>query len=136
MKKPKPPKNIEEVETYIREKGISIDPQFFWDFFETENWHDTNGKPVLSWKQKLLTWSRMQHSWGGSHKCYLCKKPGVYPAGKDRDGHPQYRCLDHKAKWTPSLPAQATISMKSVPEADVNVNDERNRQMNKLLGRN
>jgi len=56
MKKPKPPKTFQEVEDYIREKKLNVNPKAFWDYFEAGNWYDSTGKPVLSWKQKLLTW--------------------------------------------------------------------------------
>ncbi len=25
-----------------------------WDYYEAGDWHDSNGKPVLNWKQKLI----------------------------------------------------------------------------------
>ena len=56
MKKPKPPKTFQEVEDYIRERKLNVSPKAFWDFFEAGDWHDSTGKPVLCWKQKLLTW--------------------------------------------------------------------------------
>jgi len=56
MKKPKPPKTFQEVEDYIREKKLNVNPKAFWDYFEAGNWYDSTGKPVLNWKQKLLTW--------------------------------------------------------------------------------
>jgi hypothetical protein len=56
MKKPKPPKSIEEVESYIRDRKLNVNPRLFWDYFEAGDWHDSTGKPVLSWKQKLITW--------------------------------------------------------------------------------
>lgn len=55
-KKPKPPKTFQEVEDYIREKSLNVSPKAFWNYFETGDWHDSEGKPVLCWKQKLLTW--------------------------------------------------------------------------------
>jgi len=56
MKKPKPPKTFKEVEDYIRAKRLNVNPKLFWDYFEAGDWHDGNGKPVLCWKQKVLTW--------------------------------------------------------------------------------
>ena len=55
-KKPKPPKTFQEVEDYIRDKKLNVSPGFFWQYFETGKWYDVNGKPVLNWKQKVLTW--------------------------------------------------------------------------------
>ena len=56
MRKPKPPKNIEEVKAYIKEERLNVDALFFWRYFQAGNWYDKNGNPVLNWKQKLLTW--------------------------------------------------------------------------------
>ena len=56
MKKPKPPESIEEVEAYIKEKKLNVDAKFFWEYFVAGSWYDSTGKPVLNWKQKLLTW--------------------------------------------------------------------------------
>jgi len=56
MKKPKPPKTFEEVQEYIREKKLNVNPQIFWDYFTVGEWYDKEGKPVLNWKQKLITW--------------------------------------------------------------------------------
>lgn len=51
------PPTIDEVRQYVREKNLNVDPQRFIDYFEAGNWHDSEGKPVKAWKQKLITWS-------------------------------------------------------------------------------
>ena len=56
MKKPKPPKSIKEVRDYIRLKKLNVNWVIFWDYFEASGWYDSTGKPVLNWKQKLITW--------------------------------------------------------------------------------
>ena len=56
MKKPKPPKTIQEVEIYIRDRKLNVNPKQFWNYFEAGDWYDSTGKPVLNWKQKLITW--------------------------------------------------------------------------------
>lgn len=52
------PPTLKEVGDYIREKGYSVDPKLFYDFFTTgePKWVDSNGKPVRNWKQKIITW--------------------------------------------------------------------------------
>lgn len=52
------PPTLEEVSGYIHEKGYQIDAQHFIDYYEAADWHFANGKPVRSWKQCLVTWSR------------------------------------------------------------------------------
>jgi hypothetical protein len=49
---------IEEVREYINERNCAnvVDAQKFFDYFETGGWHDSEGKPVKNWKQKLITW--------------------------------------------------------------------------------
>lgn len=51
----KPP-TLEEVEVYVKQRGSTVDPKRFWDYFTAGGWKDANGKPVKSWKQKLITW--------------------------------------------------------------------------------
>lgn len=56
------PPSLQEVRAYCREKGFKTDPSFFYKFFTESDWVDSNGKFVYSWKQKLVTWEKMnQH---------------------------------------------------------------------------
>jgi len=52
------PPTLEEVKSYIVEKGYSVNPQTFYDYFTAGDpkWVDKNGSPVLNWKQKIVTW--------------------------------------------------------------------------------
>lgn len=50
------PPTLEEVQQYIDERKSPIDAKYFIDFFSIRDWHDSNGKPVRCWKQKLITW--------------------------------------------------------------------------------
>lgn len=52
------PPTLDEVRAYVKEKGLPIDAAAFYEYYEAGNWHDGNGKPVKSWKQKALTWAR------------------------------------------------------------------------------
>ena len=56
--KPFSPPTLEEVKVYVKEKGLPIDPQYFFDYFTAGDWHDSKGNQVKSWKQKALTWAR------------------------------------------------------------------------------
>lgn len=53
------PPTLEEVKAYIAEKGYSVNPQTFYDYFTAgePKWVDKNGAPVLNWKQKIVTWA-------------------------------------------------------------------------------
>lgn len=135
----KPP-TLQQVEDYVREKSLNVDPKFFMDYFEAGDWHDSKGNKVKSWKQKLLTWHRMNFDRGGSHKCShspwgSCRKPGVYPDGKDRDGHPLYLCIDHKRKPKPlPLPDNIIPIMKKVPQGDKRSLSDKQREQRDKLG--
>lgn len=48
---------VEEIRQYAKSKGYQVDVQRFFDYYEANEWHDKDGKPVKSWKQKLITWS-------------------------------------------------------------------------------
>lgn len=52
------PPTLEEVEQYIQEKELAVDAKSFIDYFEAGAWHDSKGKPVKNWKQKLQTWNK------------------------------------------------------------------------------
>jgi hypothetical protein len=54
------PPTLEEVETYVKEKGLSVSPSGFYNYFTEGNWIDSKGNKVKSWKQKLLTWENMR----------------------------------------------------------------------------
>ena len=134
MKKPKPPKTFQEVEDYIVEKMLLVEPEFFWEFFEAAEWYDSRGNPVLSWRQKLLTWHRKALEQGGrAHKCSIggCKLPGVYVAGRDDSGQPYWRCIKHKPIFRQSM-TDMTSALKFVEDPRVNVNNRRNELMKDL----
>lgn len=57
-KKPKEfvPPTLEEVKAYAQKRNSPQDPVEFWEYFDTGNWIDSEGKQVVGWKQKFLTW--------------------------------------------------------------------------------
>lgn len=54
------PPTLEEVIEYCRERGSSVDPKQFYEYFQAGNWTDSKGQKVKNWKQKLLTWEKYQ----------------------------------------------------------------------------
>ena len=52
------PPTLEEVKEYVSEKGLSVDPVQFFNYFEEGNWTDSKGNKVKNWKQKILTWQK------------------------------------------------------------------------------
>lgn len=54
-----PPKNIQEVDKYIQEKGYTnVNAKTFFDYFTESGWVDSTGKKVRNWKLKIITWSK------------------------------------------------------------------------------
>lgn len=54
------PPALEEVQAYAKERGSSVDPKAFYDYFTAGNWKDAKGQPVKNWKQKFLTWEKYE----------------------------------------------------------------------------
>lgn len=52
------PTSVEEVEAFVKEKNLPVDAKFFFDYYNDSDWYDSEGKPVLNWKQKLHTWAQ------------------------------------------------------------------------------
>lgn len=48
---------LQEIQEYVKEKGLKIDAKQFYDYFTEGNWVDSKGNKVKSWKQKILTWN-------------------------------------------------------------------------------
>lgn len=74
----KPPTR-EEVKAFCKQRNSPIDPDRFFDFFDTGNWIDSKGNPVRNWKQKLITWERREVDHNG-RKPDAANKP---VSGKD-----------------------------------------------------
>ena len=53
---------IEEVRAYCRERNSSVDPDKFFEYFQTGNWKDSKGNPVKNWKQKIITWEKFNNN--------------------------------------------------------------------------
>ena len=52
------PPTFEEVQAYAKERGREDLAKNFFDFFEAGEWYDSNGTPVIRWKQKFVTWEQ------------------------------------------------------------------------------
>ena len=60
----KAPPTREEVREYAESRNSPVDPDRFFDFYSEGGWKDGNGKPVLNWRQKLITWERRETDGG------------------------------------------------------------------------
>lgn len=50
------PPTLSEIADYCRERGNEVDPKKFFDYFEANDWVDSKGQKVKSWKQKVISW--------------------------------------------------------------------------------
>ena len=49
------PPTLAEIADYCRERGNNVDPKKVFDYYEANAWKDSSGKPVKSWKQKIIS---------------------------------------------------------------------------------
>lgn len=72
------PPTLQEIQSYIKEKGYQVDAKKFYDYFTEGKWRDSEDKPVRNWKQKIITWSGSRQ--GGKQEaskiCIVCHAEG------------------------------------------------------------
>ena len=51
------PPSLEEVKAYCKEKELSVDAEFFYNYYTKTDWIDSKGEPVRNWKSRAITWS-------------------------------------------------------------------------------
>lgn len=56
---------LEDVKAYVTEKNLVIDPNYFFDYYETAGWVDNKGKPIQNWKLKALNWNKREEERNG-----------------------------------------------------------------------
>lgn len=54
------PPTFEDVEGYVREKGLGIDPQGFVDYYAAQGWTLANGRPMRNWQAAARLWASRQ----------------------------------------------------------------------------
>jgi predicted phage replisome organizer len=53
---------VEEIDSYIRDKGYPVDAQEFYNYYEDNEWHC--GKiPMKNWKNAVYAWNKNQKRW-------------------------------------------------------------------------
>lgn len=48
------PPTLDEIEAYCKKRNNNVNPKQFFDYYNEENWCDSNGKKLKSWKQKMI----------------------------------------------------------------------------------
>lgn len=51
------PPTLEEVTNYIKEKGFSVDPVQWWNFYNSKGWM-VGGNKMKCWHSAVATWAR------------------------------------------------------------------------------
>lgn len=54
------PPTLEEIINYCNERNNNVDAQTFYDYYQVNDWKDSQGKPIKNWKQKLITWEKKE----------------------------------------------------------------------------
>lgn len=59
------PPTREEVRAYCKEKGFVIDPDYFFDYYDSDNWMKGNSRnskkePMKNWKQTAISWNKRE----------------------------------------------------------------------------
>lgn len=52
------PPTVDEVKTYCVERGSSVDPERFVDFYSANGWKQGKNKPIVDWKAAVRAWER------------------------------------------------------------------------------
>lgn len=58
------PPSLDEVKSYVTQRGLKIDPDYFFEFFTEGGWVDSKGNAVKNWKQKAITWNQQEKANG------------------------------------------------------------------------
>ena len=54
-----PRPTLEEVRSYISEKGYNVDAERFWNYYESNGWR-VGKNPMKNWKAAAATWQRSE----------------------------------------------------------------------------
>ena len=59
------PPTLEEVREYVKEKGLNIDPDYFYNYYDSDNWMKGNSRnskkePMKNWKQTAISWDKRE----------------------------------------------------------------------------
>ena len=69
------PKDVEEVEAYIKLKGYTdVNAKKFWDYYAPYGWINRDGKPIKNWKMTL------DRNWHGNG--FDTQKPKILKVGE------------------------------------------------------
>lgn len=63
------PPALAVVEAYVANKGLTnVDPAAFYDFYESNGWKQSRGKPIVDWRAACRNWDRRQAEFAPSRR--------------------------------------------------------------------
>ena len=67
------PPTLSEIEDYILSKKYTVDPKYFYDYYQACEWKNKDGKKVKSWKGTIVTWNKRNIEKNPNQKPYAKK---------------------------------------------------------------
>jgi hypothetical protein len=79
---------LDEVKKFVKEENLTISPERFFSFYESQDWRTASGYPIRDWRSKARTWQSTEKQ----RKKELL--PEFYNADPIRDQDPQLASTD------------------------------------------
>ena len=57
------PPSLSEIQAYVKEKNLAVDPEQFMDYYQARGWILSNGKKMKDFRAGLRYWNRNQRSY-------------------------------------------------------------------------
>ena len=91
--------SVEEVKAYCLERKNSVDPDTFWNFYESKGWK-VGSTPMKSWTSAMVTWEKRSPATSspGGKRYYIQEN------GKEKEvSKSEYEAIKQRKNLTPSL---------------------------------
>lgn len=62
------PPTIGEVESYVRETGLAMDAQCFYDYYQASQWRTAGGRPITDWQAQARLWAARDRTRNAARK--------------------------------------------------------------------
>jgi len=80
------PRDVEEVRSEVERLGYQVDPDAFWNFYESKGWK-VGKNPIVKWRSCLVTWQKRN---GSSQPGKSPAQAGLFEGKYPRKEYPQY----------------------------------------------
>lgn len=68
---------LDEIKAYCQQKGITIDCEYFFDYYESNGWKVSNS-PMKDWQATVRNWGRRNNNWSKKEGEKNGATPGKY----------------------------------------------------------